>query len=229
MQNNSPKSGPVKGEDFFKLVCGFVIEQGGEALLSFSEEEKKIQARLHQPQAEQGIDELCSYLLGATQEVLSQSTGTEIQYAKTIQEIASVHLKPDVGCFVQFNGDYQGLLIMNFSTSAALELFREYMLHMGMPEEEIASSHVSEEVIDSIGEFVNQIIGQFRQKIEQRYGLVAHNSQPKAIHINEAITLSIGPQKNSEQYRRLSFRIHSLPFQAEIAFETSQFRSIEAL
>ena len=143
MQNNSPKNSPLKGEDFFKLVCGHVVEQGGEALLSFNQQDQKIQAHLQHNRAGQGIDELCSYLIGATQEVLSHSTSADIQYAKTLQEVSNVHLKPDVGCFVQFNGDYHGLLIMNFSTGAALEIFKSYMKSM----KKYANAAIKEEVV----------------------------------------------------------------------------------
>ncbi len=59
------------------------------------------------------INEVAKIFCQAVKEVLESSTGSKIRYAPTIQKVPSISLKPDLGCFVQFSGDYSGLFIMN--------------------------------------------------------------------------------------------------------------------
>lgn len=161
----------------------------------------------------------------ATIEVLEGASGASIYFSPTIQKIPAIHLKPDVGCFVQFSGDYSGLMIINFTREAAMEYYRKSLLFMGMPEEELAIDHTSDEVVDSIGEAVNQLIGKARQKIQERFGLSAHNNQPKAICILDSVLLSIDNLAMHRNHcRRLSFKIsESASFHIELFFEETEF------
>lgn len=160
----------------------------------------------------------------AVKEVIDNSTGSTVTYAPTIQNVPSISLKPDVGCFVQFSGDYSGLFIMNLSNRAALEIYRKSMIYMGLPKEELAADYYSDEVVNSIGELINQIIGKARQKIEQQYGLSASNNQPKAITISSAITLSVATMLDKPKCRRLSFRTEqNNPFYVEMNLEQTEF------
>jgi len=227
MQNISQTNDSQQGEAFIHEISNHVIREGGEALIQFSPKKGELQAHLKSGQGDPtGIDYLCGYLVKSIQEVFTPSLGDQLYCSQTVQSLAKVHLRPDIGCFVQFTGDYSGLLILNYSGAAALALYRGYMLQMGMPEEELSTMHTSDEVIDSLGELVNQIIGKFRKNVEDAYGLQAQNSQPKAIQINASITLSIGPAQAGEQYRRISFKVAGHPFQVELAFEQSQFHQL---
>lgn len=172
----------------------------------------------------QTINSLARIFAESCQEIIEQATNSKIKAARTMQKVPSVFLKPDIGCFVQFNGDYSGLFIMNFSGPVALEFYRKSLLFMGMPEEELASEFTSDEVVDSLGELINQIIGNARSRIKERYGLVATNPQPKAISISSVITMSIATPLNRPQCRRISFRSeenHS--FHIELSLEETEF------
>ncbi len=140
------------------------------------------------------INEIAQVFAQACEETIGKSTNSKIVTAPTIQKVPTVFLKPDIGCFVQFNGDYSGLFIMNFSASVALELYRKSLLFMGMPEDELAGEHTSDEVVDCIGELINQVIGNARRIIKNRYGLMASNPQPKAISISSVITMPLPPR-----------------------------------
>ena len=160
----------------------------------------------------------------AVKEVIETSTGTSISYAPTIQDVPSISLKPDLGCFVQFSGDYAGLFIMNLSGEAAVELYQKAMMFMGLPKEELADDYNSEDVVSSVGELINQVIGKARQKIEEKYGLSARNNQPKAITISSAITLSVATMLDKPHCRRLSFRTeNNNPFYVEMNLEQTEF------
>jgi CheY-specific phosphatase CheX len=163
----------------------------------------------------------------STQEVLESVTGKEVTYAKTIQKIPIVHLRPDIGCFVLFNGDYSGLMIMNLTAEAAMSIYRNQMLQMGLPEEELAIEYTADDVVDSIGEIMNQIIGTVRRRIEAQYDLVSSNTQPKAIALTTSIILSIDtPEFERDLCRKLAFKVDGHPFHIELSMEKTEFESI---
>jgi len=170
------------------------------------------------------VDTVARVFGEAVKEVIETSTGTSISYAPTIQDVPSISLKPDLGCFVQFSGDYAGLFIMNLSGEAAVELYQKAMMFMGLPKEELADDYNSEDVVSSVGELINQVIGKARQKIEEKYGLSARNNQPKAITISSAITLSVATMLDKPHCRRLSFRTeNNNPFYVEMNLEQTEF------
>lgn len=170
------------------------------------------------------INELSEILAETAKEVLSINTGSEIKISPTLQKINFVALRPDLGAFLEFNGDYNGLLCMNFTKEAALELYQRSMQFLGLPPEEIAQDPYAEEVINFIGEMVNQIIGNFRKKVENKYGLIARNQQPRAIPISNTIIMYIDTYLNTSQARKISLRTESgNSFYAELSLEQTEF------
>ena len=177
--------------------------------------------------ANQSIDSIAKIFLKTTQDTLEKSTGQEINYADTIQKISRVSMMPDLTCFVQFDGDYMGLVIFNFSDKAAFEIYRQYMINMGMPKDELATTTSDPEVADTIGEIANQLMGQLIKSVEEKYDLNACYGQPKALTLSSAITLSINDTYTEN--RRLSFKINNYIFRIEIAMENSEFIDVASL
>ncbi|WDP85367.1 MAG: DUF3334 family protein [Desulfobacter sp.] len=170
------------------------------------------------------IDAISKIFLTTAQNTLEMSTGQTITYSKTIQKIPKVSMKPDLTCFVQFDGDYIGLVILNFTAEAAFELYKKYMLTMGMPEDELASSIADPEVADTIGEITNQLLGQLIKDVEEQFNLNAVIGHPKALTLNSAITLVI--DASYAENRRLSLKIGNYSFRIEIAMEHTEFVNI---
>lgn len=174
------------------------------------------------------VDIIAKIIGDATVEVMERSTGTKIYMSPSVQKIPTVHLRPDIGCFVQFGGDYAGLVIINFDGATAFNYYRKSMLFMGLTEDDLVEDETNEEVLDTIGELVNQITGKFRQNIQKYFGLSAMNKQPKAISIRDSILLSVKetmPEEN--QCRRLSFKLESeFPFHVEFFIEKTEFTDI---
>jgi CheY-specific phosphatase CheX len=170
------------------------------------------------------IDEIAKIFLTTAQKTLETTTKQEVTYSTTIQKIPKVSMKPDLTCFVQFDGDYIGLVIMNFSADAAYEIYQKYMLTMGMPKTELATGLSSAAVTDSIGEITNQIMGQAVKDVGEAFGLNAVFGQPKALTLNSAITLVI--DADYAENRRLSFKIGNYSFRIEIAMEHTEFIQI---
>jgi CheY-specific phosphatase CheX len=170
------------------------------------------------------IDEISKIFLKTAQKTLETNTKQDVTYSTTIQKIPKVSMKPDLTCFVQFDGDYIGLVVMNFSADAAYAIYEKYMLSMGMPKEELATGLSSAEVTDSIGEITNQIMGQVVKDVGETFDLNAVFGQPKALTLNSAITLVI--DANYAENRRLSFKIGNYSFRIEIAMEHTEFIQI---
>ncbi len=167
------------------------------------------------------IDEVSKIFLRSARNTLAVSTGQEVTFSTTIQKIPKIAMKPDLTSFVQFTGDYNGLVVMNFSADAAFEIYKSYMEAMGMPEEELAVSVAAPEVTDTIGELTNQVMGQWIKDVEEKYNLNAEFGQPKALTLNSSITLII--DSDYGENRRLSFKIGNYNFRVGIAMERTEF------
>ncbi len=157
----------------------------------------------------------------AISQVIEAAAKITVNYSKTIQRIPKVTIKPDIGCLTQFTGDYNGLAALNFSAGAAMEIYRRYMVAMGIPEDELPSSSTSSEVTDGIGELTNQFTGKALKIMEEKYDVVSWAGQPKAIALNNAITLTI--DSNNTDKRRVAFGIEGHRFHLELSMESVEF------
>lgn len=186
-----------------------------------------------------GIDLICQVFCLATKKTLEKSTNLAITYSKTLQRIPRVSLKPELGCFVQFLGDYSGLLVINFTAAAAVDLYRNYMLTMGMPESGLAREATSGEVVDTMGEITNQIMGRAMRMVEAKFDLNSYFGQPKALSLSNGISLvpeasnTNSMSDNSEDCifdnRRIVFKLEdSSRFYLEIAMERIEFIMLES-
>ena len=50
--------------------------------------------------------------------VLTEATRHEVNYSPMVQRIGKTCLRPDIGCFVLFDGAFSGLVVINFSQDA---------------------------------------------------------------------------------------------------------------
>lgn len=171
------------------------------------------------------VDILAAVFCQAAKITLDKCTRQSIKFSKTLQGVPKVSLRPEMGSFVQFSGDYNGLVVMNFSAGAALDIYKTYMLAMGIAESELAKEHTSNEVVDTMGEITNQIMGRAVRLVETKYDLSAFFGQPKALALNSAITLT--PDCDYRENRRISFSIGTNRFHMELAMEKTDFIPME--
>lgn len=170
------------------------------------------------------IDIISGIFSEAVKSVIEMSTHKNITYSSTLQKIPKVCLRPEIGCFVQFNGDYNGLVIMNFSAESAMTIYTSSMVALGIPEDECAKNFTSSEVADSIGELVNQIMGQSMRRVQEKYDLASSCGQPKALALNSAIILSIDSGYEYRDNRRIVFSLDkSSRFYMELTMEQTEF------
>ncbi len=157
-------------------------------------------------------------------QVISTATSTTVAYSPMVQRITRTCLRPDIGCFVLFDGGFSGLVIINFSGSSAMEIYRAYMKSMGMPDSELATQHTSDEVGNMLGELMNQIVGDFTSKVGQELLVSINQNQPKMLTINKEVMVSIDTNLDRPQSRRVAFTTadHNL-FYLELAMDKTDF------
>ncbi len=167
---------------------------------------------------------LCQSVSG----VLSSATATNVAYSAMVQKINKTSLKPDFGCFVLFDGGFSGLVVINFTAKAALEIYTSYMRNMGMPEEELAVLHTSDEVGDVLGELMNQLVGDFTNKIRKELQTNITQNQPKMLSLNKQVILSVDTNLDRPQARRVTFSTENNNiFYLELAMDKTEFIQLE--
>jgi len=169
-------------------------------------------------------DDILVMLCNSVRKVLTAATKTPISYSAMVQRITRTCLRPDIGCFVLFDGGFSGLVIMNFSASSAMELYRAYMISMGMPESELATRHTSEEVGNTLCELMNQIVGDFTGNVGHELQVCINQNHPKMLTINKEVMVSIDTNLDRPQARRVTFNtVNRNVFYMELAMDKTDF------
>ncbi|OUL58273.1 DUF3334 family protein [Pseudoalteromonas ulvae] len=167
---------------------------------------------------------ILSTLCNSVTEVLSSASGNEIGYSAMVQKITRTCMRPDIGCFVLFDGGFTGLVITNFTSQAAMEIYGDYMRNMGMPESEIARSHLSDDVSNVMGELMNQIVGDFTGKVRSQLHTSITQNQPKMMAINKQVQISVDTNMDRPQARRVTFTTGNQNiFYLELAMDKTEF------
>ena len=167
---------------------------------------------------------LCQSVSG----VLTSATNSTVSYSAMVQKISKTSLKPDFGCFVLFDGGFSGLVVINFTAKSALELYTAYMRNMGMPAEEFAISHTSDDVADVLGELMNQLVGDFTNKIRKELQTHITQNQPKMLALNKQVILSVDTNLDRPQARRVTFSTaNGNIFYLELAMDKTEFIQLE--
>lgn len=172
-------------------------------------------------------DEVLLLLCHSVTDILNAAGNPQVSFSPMVQKIHKTCLRPDLGCFVLFDGGFSGLVIINFTAPAALEVYRKYMTAMGIPESELALYHTSDEVGNVLGELMNQIVGGFTNKVVQNLHTHINQSQPKMMAINQQLQILISTQLDQPQARRVTFttRDNNI-FYLELAMDKTEFVQI---
>ena len=178
----------------------------------------------HKETAVIGTEDLLLSLCNSVASVLTVATRSQIRFSGMVQRITKTCLKPDIGCFVLFDGGFSGLVVINFSAQAAMELYESYMLNMGMSKDDLASSHTSDEVSNVMGELMNQIVGDFTGKVGRELQTHITQNQPKMLVLNKQVMLSVDTRLDQPEARRVSFYTgRNNIFYLELAIDGTEF------
>ena len=171
-----------------------------------------------------GTEDILRSLCNSVTQVLTVATQSQIHYSAMVQRISKTCLKPDIGCFVLFDGGFSGLVVINFSAAAAMELYQSYMINMGMSKDDLASSHTSDDVSNVMGELMNQIVGDFSSKVARELQTHITQSQPKMLALHKQVMLSVDTNLDQPESRRVSFFTgKSNIFYLELAVDRTEF------
>ena len=171
-----------------------------------------------------GIEDILTSLCNSVTRVLNKATQSEIHYSGMVQRITRTCLKPDIGCFVLFDGGFSGLVVINFSAPAAMEIYENYMLNMGMSKGDLANSYTSDEVSNVMGELMNQIVGHFIGKVARELQTHITQNQPKMLVLNKQVQLSVDTHLDKPESRRVTFYTgRNNIFYLELAIDRTEF------
>jgi len=176
------------------------------------------------PRTAYQTEDVLMSLCDSVTKVLNAATQGTMHYSGMVQRIQRTCLKPDIGCFVLFDGGFSGLVILNFSAPAAMEIYENYLLSMGFAREELAHSCTSDEVGNVMGELMNQVLGDFTSKVHRELRTTITQSQPKMLVLNKQVTLSVDANLDQPEARRVTFytgRNHI--FYLELAMDRTEF------
>ena len=171
-----------------------------------------------------GTEDLLMSLCNSVVRVLNVATQSKVNYSGMVQRITKTGLKPDIGCFVMFDGGFTGLVVLNFAADTAMEIYERDMLHMGMPKSELASFYPSDEVSNIMGELMNQIVGDFTGKVRRELQTNITQSQPKMLVLNKQVMLSVDTPLDRPEMRRVTFYTEKNNiFYLELAIDRTEF------
>ncbi len=171
-----------------------------------------------------GTEDVLISLCNSVTRVLNVATQSKINYSAMVQRITKIGLKPDIGCFVLFDGGFSGLVVLNFGAATAMEIYEKYMLTMGMPKSELAGSHTSDEVSNIMGELMNQIVGDFTGKVRRELQTHITQNQPKMLVLQKQVMLSVDTPLDRPEMRRVTFYTEKNNiFYLELAIDRTEF------
>jgi len=171
-----------------------------------------------------GTEDILVSLCNSVTKVLTVATQTQVHYSGMVQRISKTCLKPDIGCFVLFDGGFTGLVVINFSAQAAMELYETYMLNMGMAKSDLVAAHTSDEVSNVMGELMNQIVGDFTGKVARELQTHITQNQPKMLVLNKQVMLSVDTNLEKPEARRVTFyTARNNIFYLELAIDRTEF------
>ncbi|MDO9600619.1 MAG: DUF3334 family protein [Azoarcus sp.] len=171
-----------------------------------------------------GTEDILRSLCDSITKVLTVATESQIRYSGMVQRITKTCLKPDIGCFVLFDGGFSGLVVINFSAPAAMELYERYMLNMGMSKDDLVSSYTADEVGNVMGELMNQIVGDFTGKVARELQTHITQNQPKMLALSKQVMLSVDTNLEKPEARRVTFHTgRNNIFYLEMAIDRTEF------
>ena len=171
-----------------------------------------------------GTEDVLISLCNSVTRVLNVAVQSKINYSAMVQRITKIGLKPDIGCFVVFDGGFSGLVVLNFAAATAMEIYEKYMVNMGMPRSELAGSHTSDEVSNILGELMNQIVGDFTGKVRRELQTHITQNQPKMLVLNKQVMLNVDTPLDRPEIRRVTFYTErNNIFYLELAIDRTEF------
>ena len=144
------------------------------------------------------------------------------------KECTTIQLRVGNVPFVLFTGSFSGMVVINFPKEAAMEIYNTYMKAMTIPENEIATNYTSEEVAGTLGELMNQILGNFTRGMSTTLHSRIQQSQPKMLTLPHEVKISINMALDKPKVNRVTFLTQdNNVFYVEFAMDDTEFTVME--
>jgi len=174
-----------------------------------------------------GSNDIMLTLCQSVSEVLTSATNKNTNFVPLIQKISKTVLTPDIGTFVMFTGSFSGMVVINFPKETAMEIYRAYLSNMGLPESEMAKNYTQDEVSNSLGELMNQILGHFTRKISDELHIRIDQSQPKMLALPHQVQINISVELDNPIFGKVTFNTDSgNVFYVELAMDDTSFVAV---
>ncbi len=174
-----------------------------------------------------GSNDIMLSLCQSVSTVLTSATGTTTNFVPLIQKISKTVLTPDIGTFVMFTGSFSGMVVINFPKETAMEIYKAYLGNMGLPENEMAKNYTQDEVSNSLGELMNQILGDFTRQVSDQLHIRIDQSQPKMLVLPREVQISISVDLDNPIFGKVTFNTESgNVFYVELAMDDTTFTAI---
>lgn len=111
-----------------------------------------------------------------------------------------------------------------------MDIYSSYMSNMGIGENEQAKNYTSEEVSNSLGELMNQILGNYTRLVSDELQSSIQQSQPKMLSVPRELQLSINVNLDNPKCSKVTFFTESKNvFYLEIAMDNVKFQAIREI
>ncbi|NLK85842.1 MAG: DUF3334 family protein [Aeromonadales bacterium] len=175
-----------------------------------------------------GSTDIMLTLCKSVANVITTATALETKFAPLVQKISKTLLTPDIGTFVMFTGSFSGMVVINFPKETAMEIYTSYLENMGIPSDDIAKNYTQEEVSNTLGELMNQILGNFTREISEELHIRIDQSQPKMLVLPREVLISISVNLDNPKYGKVTFHTESgNAFYVELAMDDTSFVALK--
>ena len=159
--------------------------------------------------------------------VISTASGNKISYAPMVQTITKTTLTPDIGTFAMFTGSFSGMVVINFPKQTAMEIYSNYMTSMGIEEKDLAQNYTSEEVSNTLGELMNQVLGHYIRTVATTINAQISQSQPKMLALPRELQINFNMNLDNPRFAKISFlTARGNVFFMELAMDNVEFKLI---
>ena len=98
---------------------------------------------------------------------------------------------------------------------------------MGITEVEMAKNYTQDEVSNTLGELMNQIIGNFTRQISEELHIRIDQSQPKMLVLPREVQISISVNLDNPKYGKVTFHTEGgNVFYVELAMDDTSFTAL---
>ncbi len=120
----------------------------------------------------------------------------KFEISPNFQLLDSVQTRHRISTLLDFTGSINGIVIINYTEDAAVNVVSAFLQGMGMGEDDCPKG-LGEELINVLGEIMNQVLGAFRRNLSKEYGLSTTSGTP--VTMIPSVMLNVTPVETTQR------------------------------